>query len=182
MDGREFDGARIVVQHGRGHRPNGPKFTSRRTDHRVIVEGLDSRTSWQDLKVLYSDVFFRNGRRWGESMSVVEYLSRDDMKSAIRVLDDTRLGGKYIRVKEVRGGLPNLAGFRENAGRDSRSRSRSRSRRSRSESRSPPRRRRSRDRRSPSPDDRDRGRRRERDYSRSRSPARRSRSRSRYSR
>lgn len=51
MDGREFDGARIVVQHGRGHRPNGPKFTSRRTDHRVIVEGLDSRTSWQDLKV-----------------------------------------------------------------------------------------------------------------------------------
>lgn len=33
---------------------------------------------------------------------VVEYLSRDDMKAAVRTLDDTRLGGKYIRVKEVR--------------------------------------------------------------------------------
>lgn len=32
---------------------------------------------------------------------VVEYLSRDDMKAAIRNLDDTRLGGKYIRVREV---------------------------------------------------------------------------------
>ena len=33
---------------------------------------------------------------------VVEYVSRDDMKNAIRTLDDTRLGGKYIRVREVR--------------------------------------------------------------------------------
>lgn len=33
---------------------------------------------------------------------VVEYLSRDDMKAAIRTLDDTRLGGKYIRIREVR--------------------------------------------------------------------------------
>lgn len=33
---------------------------------------------------------------------VVEYVSRDDMKAAIRTLDDTRLGGKYIRVREVR--------------------------------------------------------------------------------
>lgn len=32
---------------------------------------------------------------------VVEYVSRDDMKNAIRTLDDTRLGGKYIRVREV---------------------------------------------------------------------------------
>ncbi|CAN0327720.1 unnamed protein product, partial [Ectocarpus sp. 8 AP-2014] len=50
MDGREFDGARIVVQPGRGHRPNGPKFATRRTEHRITVEGLDSHTSWQDLK------------------------------------------------------------------------------------------------------------------------------------
>ncbi|CAN0412292.1 unnamed protein product [Discosporangium mesarthrocarpum] len=51
MDGREVDGARIVVQRGRGHRPNGPKFATRRTEHRVLVEGLDMHTSWQDLKV-----------------------------------------------------------------------------------------------------------------------------------
>lgn len=51
MDGREFDGARIVVQPGRGHRPNGPKYATRRTEHRITVEGLDSHTSWQDLKV-----------------------------------------------------------------------------------------------------------------------------------
>lgn len=178
MDGREFDGARVVVQPGRGHRPNGPKYATRRTEHRITVEGLDSHTSWQDLKdfgrqagqVLYSDVFFRHGRRWG----VVEYLSRDDMKAAIRNLDDTRLGGKYIRVRE------------ENNNRDSRSRSRSRSRRSRSVSRSPPPRRRE---RSPSPEmARGRGggggggRGRDASRSRSRSPARHSRSRSRHSR
>lgn len=52
MDGREFDGARIAVQPGRGHRPNGPKSATRRTDHRITVEGIDSHTSWQDLKVL----------------------------------------------------------------------------------------------------------------------------------
>lgn len=51
MDGREFDGARVVVQPGRGHRPNGPKYATRRTEHRITVEGLDSHTSWQDLKV-----------------------------------------------------------------------------------------------------------------------------------
>lgn len=39
---------------------------------------------------------------WSVGVSgVVEYLSRDDMKAAIRNLDDTRLGGKYIRVREV---------------------------------------------------------------------------------
>ena len=53
MDGREFDGARVVVQPGRGHRPNGPKYATRRTEHRVTVEGLDSHTSWQDLKVYH---------------------------------------------------------------------------------------------------------------------------------
>lgn len=57
MDGRELDGARIVVERGRGHRPNGPKFATRRTEHRVSVEGLDSHTSWQDLKV-------SSGRLW----------------------------------------------------------------------------------------------------------------------
>lgn len=35
-------------------------------------------------------------------LGVVEYLSREDMKTAVRQLDDTRLGGKYIRVREVR--------------------------------------------------------------------------------
>lgn len=53
MDGREFDGARIVVEPGRGHRPNGPKYATRRTEHRITVEGLDSHTSWQDLKVCW---------------------------------------------------------------------------------------------------------------------------------
>lgn len=36
------------------------------------------------------------------ALGVVEYVSRDDMRAAIRTLDDTRLGGKYIRVKEVK--------------------------------------------------------------------------------
>lgn len=58
MDGRDFDGARIVVQPGRGHRPNGPKYATRRTEHRITVENLDSHTSWQDLKVRASFLFW----------------------------------------------------------------------------------------------------------------------------
>ncbi|CAN0023891.1 unnamed protein product [Choristocarpus tenellus] len=67
MDGREIDGARVVVQRGRGHRPNGPKFATRRTEHRVLVEGLDSHTSWQDLKArLGLDSLGQGGVDWTE--------------------------------------------------------------------------------------------------------------------
>jgi hypothetical protein len=50
LDGREVDGAKIVVEKSRGPRPK-LNFRGRRTDHRVTVEDLPMDCSWQDLKV-----------------------------------------------------------------------------------------------------------------------------------
>ncbi|XGW13713.1 hypothetical protein V3C99_000213 [Haemonchus contortus] len=160
-DGYDFDGCRIRVEFTRGVGPRGPGGRpmnpayarewptprrggppSRRSNFRVIVEGLPPTGSWQDLKdhlreagdVCYADVA-RDGT------GVAEFTRYDDMKYAVRKLDDTKFRSHegetaYIRVREDISGI----------GR-SRSRSRSRSprrsspryspRRSRSRSRSP---------------------------------------------
>lgn len=96
---------------GRGGPP------SRRSENRVLVSGLPPTGSWQDLKdhmreagdVCYADVF-------KDGTGVVEFLRYEDMKYAVRKLDDTKFRShegevSYIRVKE-----------------DSRGKSRSRSR------------------------------------------------------
>jgi len=50
--------------------------------------------------VIFADVMKdHNGRSKG--YGVVEYKSYDDMRYAIRKLDDTELEGSYIRVREV---------------------------------------------------------------------------------
>jgi len=149
-----FDGYRLRVEHPRDDRDNRNTFSrpprqynsysfrhgaapSRRTEHRVIITGLPPTGSWQDLKdhmreagdVCYADVN-RDGT------GTVEFTNREDMKYAVKSLDDTKFRSHegesaYIRVRED--------------GARSRSRSRSRSRgsysrgdrRSRSKSRSP---------------------------------------------
>ncbi|EYC32427.1 hypothetical protein Y032_0003g1569 [Ancylostoma ceylanicum] len=160
-DGYDFDGCRIRVEFTRGVGPRGPGGRpmnpayardwpaprrggppSRRSNFRVIVEGLPPTGSWQDLKdhlreagdVCYADVA-RDGT------GVAEFTRYDDMKYAVRKLDDTKFRSHegetaYIRIRED-----------TSAGPRSRSRSRSRSprrsspkyspRRSRSRSRSP---------------------------------------------
>ncbi|KAK6013986.1 hypothetical protein OSTOST_20670 [Ostertagia ostertagi] len=133
-DGYDFDGSRIRVEFTRGVGPRGPggrplnggsgrggyggyggDFGSsrgrggppnRRSNHRVIVEGLPPTGSWQDLKdhmreageVCYADVA-RDGT------GVVEFIRFDDMKYAVRKLDDTKFRSHegetaYIRVRE----------------------------------------------------------------------------------
>uniref|UniRef100_A0A1D1Z1A4 Pre-mRNA-splicing factor SF2 n=1 Tax=Anthurium amnicola TaxID=1678845 RepID=A0A1D1Z1A4_9ARAE len=156
-DGYNLDGHRLRVElahGGRGYSSSADRYSSysgstggrggvsRRSDYRVLVTGLPSSASWQDLKdhmrragdVCFSQVF-RDGKG---TTGIVDYTNHSDMKYAIRKLDDSEFRNAfsraYIRVREY----------------DSR-RSMSRSR-SRSYSRS----------RSPS---------RSRDYSRSRSPS-----------
>ncbi|KAK1292247.1 Pre-mRNA-splicing factor SF2 [Acorus calamus] len=118
---------------------------SRRSDYRVLVTGLPSSASWQDLKdhmrragdVCFSQVF----REGGGTTGVVDYTNYDDMKYAIRKLNDSEFRNAfsraYIRVKEEdsrRGLSRSLSGGRSY----SRSRSRSRSNGpSRSRSKSP---------------------------------------------
>lgn len=108
-DGYNYDGYRIRVEFPRGtkgfkgSRPRGPP--PRRSSYRVIVSGLPSTGSWQDLKdhmreagdVCYADVY-RDGT------GVVEFLRPEDMKYAVKQLDDTKFRShegdvSYIRVK-----------------------------------------------------------------------------------
>ncbi|CAI0459854.1 unnamed protein product [Linum tenue] len=114
-DGYDFDGHRLRVElaHG-GRRHSSPvdrydsysssssRGPSRRSDYRVLVTGLPSSASWQDLKdhmrragdVCFSQVF----RDRGGMRGIVEYTSYDDMKYAIRKLDDSEFRNAYSRA------------------------------------------------------------------------------------
>ncbi|KAG0483028.1 hypothetical protein HPP92_011112 [Vanilla planifolia] len=118
-DGCNFDGHRLRVElahGGRGHSStydrhssySGSRGVSRRSDYRVLVTGLPSSASWQDLKdhivragdVCFSQVF----REGGGTTGIVDYTNYDDMKYAIRKLDDSEFRNAfsraYIRVRE----------------------------------------------------------------------------------
>lgn len=121
-DGYNFDGCRLRVELAHGGRrlsspgdryssysgSSGSRGTSRRSDYRVLVTGLPSSASWQDLKdhmrlagdVCFSQVFRDRGGMTG----IVDYTNYDDMKRAIKKLDDSEFRNAfsraYVRVKE----------------------------------------------------------------------------------
>ncbi|XP_054798004.1 serine/arginine-rich splicing factor SR34A isoform X1 [Prosopis cineraria] len=120
-DGYNFDGCRLRVElaHGgrgpsssdrRGHGGSGgSRFgISRHSEYRVIVRGLPSSASWQDLKDHMrkaGDVCFAEVSRDSEgTFGIVDYTNYDDMKYAIRKLDDTEFRNPwaraFIRVKK----------------------------------------------------------------------------------
>ncbi|XP_051147306.1 serine/arginine-rich splicing factor SR34A-like [Andrographis paniculata] len=120
-DGYKFDGCRLRVELAHGGRGSSSYDRhssyssgssrggiSRRSDYRVLVTGLPSSASWQDLKdhmrgagdVCFADVYRdRDGMR-----GIVDYTNYDDMKHAIRKLDDSLFRNQYsrayIRVEE----------------------------------------------------------------------------------
>ncbi|KAL1546212.1 serine/arginine-rich splicing factor SR30-like isoform X3 [Salvia divinorum] len=79
-----------------------------RSDYRVLVTGLPSSASWQDLKDHMhraGDVCFSQVYRDLDGMrGVVDYNNYDDMKYAIKKLDDSlfrnQFSKAYIRVEE----------------------------------------------------------------------------------
>ncbi|KAF7817925.1 serine/arginine-rich splicing factor SR30-like [Senna tora] len=119
-DGYNFDGFRLRVELAHGRRGSsssvdryssysgsgGSRGVSKRSDYRVLVTGLPPSASWQDLKdhmrkagdVCFSQVF----RERGGMIGVVDYTNYDDMKYAIRKLDDSEFRNafsrSYIRV------------------------------------------------------------------------------------
>ncbi|XP_015570455.2 serine/arginine-rich splicing factor SR30 isoform X1 [Ricinus communis] len=121
-DGYNFDGCRLRVElahGGRRHSSPGDRYSSysgrsgsrgpsRRSDYRVLVTGLPSSASWQDLKdhmrragdVCFSQVFRDRGGMTG----IVDYTNYDDMKHAIKKLDDSEFRNafsrSYVRVRE----------------------------------------------------------------------------------
>ncbi|XP_065861356.1 serine/arginine-rich-splicing factor SR34-like isoform X2 [Euphorbia lathyris] len=159
-DGYDFDGHRLRVElahGGRGypssdrqssHSSGRGRGVSRRSEYRVLVTGLPSSASWQDLKdhmrragdVCFSQVF-RDGS------GIVDYTNYEDMKHAIKKLDDTEFRNAfsraYVRVKEYDSKRdfsrsPSRGRSRSRGRSESRSYSRGRSSsRSRSRSKSP---------------------------------------------
>ncbi|KAG6437758.1 hypothetical protein SASPL_102686 [Salvia splendens] len=120
-DGYDFDGCRLQVELAHGGRGSSSYDrhsshnsgssrggVSKHSDYLVLFSGLPSSASWQDLKdhmrragdVCFSQVYReRDGMR-----GVVDYNNYDDMKYAIRKLDDSlfrnQFSKAYIRVEE----------------------------------------------------------------------------------
>eukprot|EP00116_Pleurobrachia_bachei_P000762 sb/3461024/ len=117
------------------------------TKYRVVVEGISSSCDWRDLKDFFrrvADVTFADAHRFRPGEGVADFRTREEMKRAVRELDDTKLNGRRVRVFEdkpkSRSPSPRRSRrSRSNSGkRDSRSRSRDRrSRDRRSRSRTP---------------------------------------------
>jgi len=143
VNGQNFNGGRIRVELANACSDNDSRDSGsrarvsdgryRRTNYRVIVKNLSSRTSWQDLKdymkkageITYSTV---NRENSGEGL--VEFADRSSMEYAMDELDNTKLDGRRIELEQERRS-------RSPSRRRSRSRSRSGGRRyERSRSRS----------------------------------------------
>lgn len=165
LDGRELLGERVLVEHCKGGRPErrddrrgggggggGPRMRSQfdrpfNTKYRCVVEGISSSCDWRDLKDFFrrvADVTFADAHRFRPGEGVADFRTREEMKRAVRELDDTKLNGRRVRVFEdkpkSRSPSPRRSRrSRSNSGkRDSRSRSRDRrSRDRRSRSRTP---------------------------------------------
>ncbi|KAJ0110713.1 hypothetical protein Patl1_01004 [Pistacia atlantica] len=143
-DGYDFDGHRLRVElaHGGRGRSSSDRHSSyssgrgrgvsRRSEYRVLVTGLPSSASWQDLKdhmrragdVCFSQVFrdgsgkiFRDmlvlyfplcfsiyGDCFAGTTGIVDYTNYDDMKHAIKKLNDSEFRNafsrSYVRVRE----------------------------------------------------------------------------------
>lgn len=148
LNGKKLLGERVTVERARGTPRGRDQWSSRsdhrsherygpptRTNHRLIVENLSSRISWQDLKDYMrqaGEVTYADAHKQRRNEGVVEFASYSDMKNAIDKLDDTELNGRRIRLIEDKSSKR-----RRSASYSSHSRSRSRSaKRSRSRSHS----------------------------------------------
>ncbi|XP_067140321.1 serine/arginine-rich splicing factor 1B [Centruroides vittatus] len=120
-DGYDYDGYRLRVEFprgsprrggstgrygGQGSRGRGRGPPARRSQYSVLVSGLPPTGSWQDLKdhmreagdVCYADVY-------KDGTGVVEFERYEDMKYAVKNLDDSRFRShegevSYVRIRE----------------------------------------------------------------------------------
>lgn len=126
-DGYDYDGYRLRVEFPRGGGPSnnfrggrgagdsgrggrgemsnsrGRGPPARRSQYRVLVTGLPPSGSWQDLKdhmreagdVCFADVY-------KDGTGVVEFLRHDDMKYAVKKLDDSRFRSHEVyRLNDI---------------------------------------------------------------------------------
>ncbi|XP_028263033.1 serine/arginine-rich splicing factor 6-like isoform X1 [Parambassis ranga] len=119
LNGKELCGERVVIEHARGPRRDGYGYAGRssswnrpgrdkygppvRTEHRLIVENLSSKCSWQDLKDFMrqaGEVTYADAHKGRANEGVIEFRSRSDLKRAIEKLDGTDINGRKIRLVE----------------------------------------------------------------------------------
>ena len=147
LNGKELCGERIVLEFSH-RRPRGPRgfdrFPPRResrygppqqTRHRLIVENLSSRISWQDLKDMMrtaGEVTYADAHKEHPNEGIVCFASRDDLKRAMDKLQGKEVNGRKLKLIDD----SERSGSRSRSRSNRRSRSRSRSRSSRSRSRS----------------------------------------------
>lgn len=118
-DGYDYDGYRLRVEFPRGGGPGsyrgnrtdrsrgersnrGP--VTKRSQYRVLVSGLPPSGSWQDLKDHMreaGDVCFAD--TYKDGTGVVEFLRLDDMKYAIKKLDDSRFRSHEVQLSRYPG-------------------------------------------------------------------------------
>ncbi|KND00384.1 uncharacterized protein SPPG_04708 [Spizellomyces punctatus DAOM BR117] len=115
LDGEKFHHARLIVEpaHTQADRRRRDQYvptTTRRggrSSHRIIVQNLPNRTSWQDLKDLMrkaGEVIYTDVSREGEG--IVEFSNLSDMEEAMRMFQDYDYEGQTLSVKEERSGSP----------------------------------------------------------------------------
>ncbi|KAJ8676377.1 hypothetical protein QAD02_012164 [Eretmocerus hayati] len=142
-DGYDYDGYKLRVEFPRGNGPSGYRGgrgggdrgrgdsgssrgrgpPARRSQYRVLITNLPTSGSWQDLKDHMreaGDVCFADVHRDGTG--VVEFLRQEDMKYAVKKLDDSRFRSHegettYIRVKEDGSGGSHSRGGDRDGGR-----------------------------------------------------------------
>jgi len=98
-------GSRGYNDHGGGNRR---PFQQRRSDYRIIVSGLPSGASWQDLKDHFrevAEVCYAEVKKDGSNTGLVEFSRIEDMRDALKKLNDSELRSHegstaYIRLKE----------------------------------------------------------------------------------
>ncbi|KAI6230186.1 hypothetical protein M3Y99_01085400 [Aphelenchoides fujianensis] len=136
FDGREVLGCRLTVEHTRRRGERGGRGDFRRgssprggrpsrygppvqTRHRLVVENLSTRCSWQDLKDMMrnaGEVTFADAHKQERNKALVCFADRESLRRAIDKYQDKDINGRRIRLID------------DSEGASSRSRSRSRGR------------------------------------------------------
>merc|ERR1712223_2346142 len=124
LDGKDMQGGRVRVElardprdsrrdrggggFGRGGRdgrrgnPPGPK-----TNYRLVVENISSRTSWQDLKDYFrtaGEITYTNAHSPRSGEGIVEFATKRGLEYALKYQDELELDGRRLKVyEETRG-------------------------------------------------------------------------------
>eukprot|EP01124_Arcella_intermedia_P027498 TRINITY_DN538_c0_g1_i5.p1 TRINITY_DN538_c0_g1~~TRINITY_DN538_c0_g1_i5.p1 ORF type:complete len:326 (+),score=19.64 TRINITY_DN538_c0_g1_i5:14-991(+) len=102
MDGKEFDGSKLIVEWTRGQARTGRARYPERSDYRIEVSNLPDRCHWSELKDHFrkaGEVVF--GDVWG-SKGVIEFKHKNDMEYALKELDGVRWKGYALELRRDR--------------------------------------------------------------------------------